>query len=153
MEYKHKRYLKNYLIAPRQQLFFGFVVLVSVLIAVGTHTLFLIKKIRVLAESGQLNYADADIELATYALQSFCITTVVIGIFVLVLNISFSHRVFGSLYKVEKYFREAAEGKTQGPITIRKYDLTGTMVEAINLFLKKQGLLSPPQSKDPLDRQ
>lgn len=144
MKYKHKRHFKNYLIAPKEQFLFGFFILTLVILAGGTHTLLLIKKIRNLRETGQLFENGVDSELVVYILQSFAVTSLMLGIFIFLVNILFTHRVFGSLHVIEKHFRSAAEeGKPVETIPSRKYDMTTSLVESINSYFKKT-----PQEKN-----
>lgn len=137
MNYSRKRKLKNYLIAPKQQFMFGFFILTSICLAGGTQALFLVQKIRILRETGELFEPEIDAKLVSYILQSFGITMLILGAFIFILNIFFTHRIFGSLHVIQKYFQNAIEGKIDGPIPSRKDDMTQSLVETINLYFKQ----------------
>ncbi len=138
MKHIHKRYFKNYLIAPKQQILFGFFIFIFVLIAIGTFSLLLINKIRQLRDTRQFAEPDIDIELVFFIMQYFILTSLVLGVFIFGMNILLTHRIFGSLYAIEKYFKDATEGNVKPSISIRKHDMTHSLVETINRYIEHQ---------------
>lgn len=75
-----------------------------------------------------LVHSDIILPTLLIALALGCILSMAAGVF-------YSHRLAGPIYHIRKTLREAREGKTPGPIVLRKNDEFKELAEDINLML------------------
>lgn len=132
---KFNRHFKNYFIAPREQIVFALFSFLGVVLGLGLHTFLILRKILEISTSAVEDGSQG--ELAYYVYASFLMTVLIVGIFIFLLSILFTHKVFGSLAAIEKHFSDLLDGKNRGPITIRKNDQTKSLVDVLNKYIEK----------------
>lgn len=133
-----KRKLKNFLIWPKYQLNHALFTFGSVLLGNSFFAYLTIRNIETVIEKSSINeMSSLKYNLIIFTLENFAASSVVVGLAVVIMNIIHTHRVFGSLFVIEKYLREAvSNNRSEKVLCLRTNDQFGEVVNLINKLLK-----------------
>lgn len=132
---KYQRSWKNYLIKPKYQLNHAFIVLCAAVISCGVFAQLSMVKVDQLFGAG-LTGEDLRREIIYWIVIYFYVAAFIIGALMVVIHVIHSHRVFGSLYAVEKHLEAMLKKENSGPLHMRKHHQVGDVATLLNELAK-----------------
>lgn len=132
---KYQRSWKNYLIKPKYQLNHAFIVLCAAVISCGVFAQLAMTKVDNLFAAGMTG-DDLRREIIYWIVVYFYFAAFIIGTLMVVIHVIHSHRVFGSLYAVEKHLENMLKNQTTGPLHMRKHHQVGDVATLLNELAK-----------------
>jgi len=128
---KSTRSIKNYLISPNEQIGLAVVSYVILFIALASQTLFVIKISQ--GESFKLLVHELnDYPIQQIAILSFLIFSLLGGILLFLVNIYYTHKIYGSLHAIRNQIKKALNGEPCQPLKGRKGDKVQDLIQLVN---------------------
>jgi hypothetical protein len=130
--------MRSYFISPKEQLKMAAIAFLGLLAVLGFHTCVLLSVVlhRLDMENAGLSEILGP-ELIFSAIIWFLVMSISGGLFIFVLNIVYSHRVYGSLFAIQANIKKALNGEKVFPIRRRSEDQTGQLVETVNELIQR----------------
>lgn len=144
----NQRKARRFLIAPQQQIPHAIMTVFFTTCGMAIlGLLFFINSSR-LSQIAIGQGADGELihQINQQAVMTFCLVALALAIVFCALNIMYTHRIFGSLFSIERYLRGLLEGKTDLELHSRKTDQTQSLVEAVRQVGAKMKQLSQKSS-------
>jgi len=131
---KSTRSIKNYLISPNEQIGLAVVSYVILFIALASQTLFVIKISQ--GESFKLLVHELnDYPIQQIAILSFLIFSLLGGILLFLVNIYYTHKIYGSLHAIRNQIKKALNGEPCHPLKGRKGDKVQDLIQLVNALV------------------
>lgn len=134
MEYSKNRSIKNYLISPEEQIYQGVAGFIIFFAGLGLQSLFILRNY-----SPTFSEMDSfeNIEIFQNILVSFFVISLIGGFTFFILNIFYTHRIYGSIYVIEKQIQKVLNGETVTDLKGRKNDKVRNLVPLVNELIQK----------------
>jgi hypothetical protein len=123
-----RRKISNYLISSNEQLKLAGLSFLCLVTGLGIQSSLLLVLIR---DSGIDNP-----ELSFSILVSFAAVTLVVGFFIVLVNIVYTHRIYGSLFAARNAIRTLLKGEKVEQIVARPTDQTGELIDTVNELIR-----------------
>ncbi len=134
---KSLRKSKNFLILPKYQMNHALFTLGLVLMTNAVFAYLVLLYIQDFFTEGSINNLQSlKNDLIFFITMIFIVSSLVLGLLVIIMNIIHTHRVFGSIRAIELYLIKVIEGKAPGLLSVRSNDQSGEMVNLINKLVK-----------------
>jgi len=128
------RKLRNYLISPDEQLGLAIISYVVLFLTLAAQTLFVTQSLN----GSSIQFDDlSTISLPQITILSFFVFSLIGGLILFLVNIYYTHKIYGSLYAVRNQIKKALNNEVCTPIIGRKGDKVQDLISLVNMLISK----------------
>lgn len=128
------RQIKNYLISPDEQLGLAIVSFIVLFVTLAAQTFFVTQALKG-EQSISLDDLDA-VSMPQITILSFFVFSIAGGIILFLVNIYYTHKIYGSLHAIRNQIQKALNGEPCVPLKGRKGDKIQDLVTLVNSLVE-----------------